>query len=258
MKESDRQRLLTFLRDHLSKLTWTGGSTASLQFSEFDLTPFDYLRYAELEIKRDDEASRINCVAHLKRAIDCELDTLLHTMRLSDLFERKNLKIGKKLEFIAASGLFRSKSIETLNTLRNRMEHDYVVPDAEDIELYFEIVQAMIYAIEGFIYMMADSYLLEFGTMQFLNDHDDAGKQTKERLILTAVYEFEKEPPTITFCLHFGDTKDEIQFDTSSMEDFAFGVKVISLLARMRTLVSSDFVLSELETDQQYGGSSSS
>lgn len=57
-------------------------------------------------------------------------------------------KFEKKLEFLKAAGVFSSRSLARLNTIRNRMEHDYEVPKVADIESYFDLVAAFVSVLE--------------------------------------------------------------------------------------------------------------
>lgn len=45
---------------------------------KFEILPREYLSYAEGEIDRDSVVSRINCIGHLKRALECQVDIFLH------------------------------------------------------------------------------------------------------------------------------------------------------------------------------------
>src|SRR5207253_10026501 len=86
----------------------------------------------------------INCLSHLKRAMDCQVDTFLHCYNLFKLFSNRNLGFGKKLDFLRATGVFNSKTLARLNTIRNRMEHRYELPTVQDIEVYYDLVAAFV------------------------------------------------------------------------------------------------------------------
>lgn len=116
--------------------------------SSFEIAPREYLRFAEDELDKNTSVSLINCVAHLKRALDCQLDTYLHAFNLRELFKKRSLKIEKKLEFTGAIGYLNSRSLVRLNTIRNKMEHHYAIPDIQDIEVYFDLVTAMVHILE--------------------------------------------------------------------------------------------------------------
>src|SRR5438105_15457877 len=125
---SKSEQLRKIVLDNLDSLQGDGGSYSTNNPPDFELSAHDYLEFAEKELEVNTYHNLINCVGHLKRALDCQLDTFLHVFNLFDLFRKRNLKFEKKLEFLKAAGVFNSRSLARLNTIRNRMEHDYEIP----------------------------------------------------------------------------------------------------------------------------------
>jgi hypothetical protein len=210
-----------------------------LQFPSFDLLPFDYLDFAERELNKNSAESRVNCVNHLKRAVDCELDTLLHVLKLTKL----KISVPRKLELIAKMGIFNSRSLEKLNQIRNKVEHEYAVPKVEDLEVYFELVQAFVYALDGFIYMLASSHTM---TWQYTHQDD----RRKHRHEFMAFYESEK--PIVHYVLPDDEVDEGFVFeisDAKNIDDFAFAMKVFFLLSRARYLINLQFVVYELRKE---------
>jgi hypothetical protein len=66
-------------------------------------------------------------------------------------YKKKGLKFDKKLEFIESIGIFSSKALSKLNTIRNKMEHEYSIPEINELDLYFDLVSAFISNIESAI-----------------------------------------------------------------------------------------------------------
>jgi hypothetical protein len=93
----------------------------------------------------------VNATANLKRAVDCQLDSLLCTLNLDEFYRAKRLGVDRKLGFLKRAGIFRSRSIEKLNALRNRLEHHYEKPKIEDVEVYFDLVAAFVSVVEAVI-----------------------------------------------------------------------------------------------------------
>src|SRR5690554_6217384 len=124
-------------------------------FPEFDLYARDYLEFAENQIRLNTIESRINCISNLKRAVDCQIDTFLFTLSLNRVIKKKNLSFKNKLEFIDAIGVCNSNSLIKLNTIRNRIEHEYKVLEVRELDLYFDLVSTFISNLESAITILA-------------------------------------------------------------------------------------------------------
>lgn len=119
------EKLHDFLFQYIDELTPCGGGGDLPDLPVFDLYAVDYLDFAQEELEKNTSASLINCVSHLKRAMDCQLDTFLFVYNLYNFTKKKNLKFEKKIDFLNNLGVFNSRVLVRLNTIRNRMEHKY-------------------------------------------------------------------------------------------------------------------------------------
>lgn len=71
---SDSQRLKNFIIENFGIIEIQSKEvTNRLEFPDFELLPFDYLEYAEKELAdiKENNAKKINCISHIKRAIEC-------------------------------------------------------------------------------------------------------------------------------------------------------------------------------------------
>ncbi|MNS35467.1 hypothetical protein D3C72_676250 [compost metagenome] len=220
-----------FLEANLANSTILGSTGFNLDFPEFDLMPFDYLDFAESELAIDTTAAKINCVMHLKRAIECEIDTFIYTFNIS--LSRNNLP--NKLDFASKSGLFSPRSITKLNKTRNKLEHEYSIPDHLELENYFDIATGFVHAIEGCIFMLAQHRDMEWGHI------------SDETFNTTWGGEFSKENQQISFWWANDGNKYELTFSNSnSPDDFSLGLGIYILLCRATTLLSAEFVLEKM------------
>src|SRR4051812_38900668 len=108
MMQEDVQTIQRVLVERLAYLRTEGGTGPGglNEPPEFNLFARDYLEYAEGELRSPTGLSRLNCVSHLKRAMDCQLETFLHYFGLRELFRKRNLGFDRKLEFLKAAGVF--------------------------------------------------------------------------------------------------------------------------------------------------------
>lgn len=232
------QLLRDFVAQNLERMDCDEHDTyrVFLRFPTFNLLPFDYLDFAEKELSKESAESKVNCVNHLKRAVDCELDTFLHVLSLNNLKHN----VPRKLELIEKMGIVNSRSLGKLNQVRNKIEHEYAVPKLEDLETYFELVQAFVYALDGFIYMLASGSSM---TWQYNNLQD----RQKHRHGFGASYEFGKA--AVHYWFPDDETDEGLAFEAAHFDDFVFAMKVFFLLCRARHLISPQSVVYELRKE---------
>jgi len=241
---TDSTKLRDFIILNLGYLRYDGGGGGRVDLPSFEFTPLDYLRFAQNEIGVDNSKpmsmqSSLNCVNHLKRAADCAIDTFLYVLHLYDLFKKRNLKFEKKIAFLNSMGLFNPRSLNKLNTMRNKMEHEYRSPESTNLDLYFELVQGFVYALDGTIHMLAHDREMDFVTL------DDTDDNIRSKLSISVKYVFEKPSMIYEFWDH--GKIDRLEFVASdNIENFAFAVNVLFLLIRSKALISVQSVSDNL------------
>lgn len=130
--------------------------------SKYDLSAEDYLVFAKADFAAsNDIRARINAVTNAKRAIDCQIDDILYTMKFDfkkestaimqnmikqfcDTESKKALKSTPKLAFISALNLSSMVLISETRALRNSVEHFYSVPKARDAKKSIEVAELFI------------------------------------------------------------------------------------------------------------------
>lgn len=161
------EKIRKFLMEYFDMLIFDSGSGEELKFPDFELNAYDYLDFAEEELDKETDASRINCISNLKRAIDCQLDTFLYVINLYNVFCKNNLKFATKLDFFKECDVFSSRSLVRLNTIRNKMEHEYNKPKINDIEVYYDLAVSFVSVLEKTILV-----LMTFTNMEFVFDEE--------------------------------------------------------------------------------------
>ncbi|WP_018609834.1 hypothetical protein [Uliginosibacterium gangwonense] len=226
----DYESLIDYLIANIDKLTHSSGAGLLFDFPDFELMPFDYLEFAEQDLSKDTTSSRIGCVSNLKRATECEMDTLIHILGLT-----KHVKsFPKKLEFVSNVGLISPRSLDKLNRIRNKMEHEYAVPKLSELEAYFDLASGFVYSIEGYIFMLASHAEQEWC-------RSDPFEKPAFRVKL------ERDPARIEFCLISSvDKVQTLTFDTTNFDNYLKVLKVFFLLCRATALLSTDYLLSKL------------
>ena len=149
------QKLKDFVESNIEILKSGMSSGSENEFPKYDLFPINYLTFAEEELNmiKDpiQDREKINCILHLKRALDCQLDIFFFTLGFNEFLKRKNLGINNKLQFLQDVGVIKSRTIERFNKMRNKIEHHYHIPDIDDIEVYYDLISSLISNIEMII-----------------------------------------------------------------------------------------------------------
>jgi hypothetical protein len=231
MNDTKYTELVSFLKKNLKTLSFSFGSGRNLSFPEFDLMPFDYLEFAEQELDKSSLAARINCIAHLKRAVECQLDTLLGILGASKVATN----FPKKLEFASSAGLISSRSLAKINKIRNQVEHDYAAPNASELEAYYDIASGFIHTIEGHIFILANQW-----DMDWIDEANTSSSSAFRAAICS-------NPPSVRFDLQEGGIDKILLFEASSMAEYSQGLKAYFLLCRADGLLSVEYVLAKLE-----------
>ena len=226
-------QLQNFLLEHIENLEHDGGGGGITNLPDFELYAYDYLEFAEKRINTVDSETDtdelINCVAHLKRAVDCQLDTFFHSCNLYKTVTKKNLKFETKLEFLKGIGVFSSRSLARLNTLRNKMEHQYEIPKIDDIELYFDLVSAFVTVLQGLIYVLTFNREVNFNV--YVEETDEFGSFTTE---------YNDQIPEIKVTWKLGVNAEEfsITANVDEREDFEYFFKIHLLLIQLEAFAT--------------------
>ena len=111
----------------------------------FQITPNRYLEFARKElITAGGDSQKINVMGHLKRALDCQVETFFDYLGILDS-ARKSLRSAKtKFEYLGILGGISSSSVERLIAIRNKMEHEFSVPDISELQAYYDLIQAYV------------------------------------------------------------------------------------------------------------------
>lgn len=240
MHMSQIEKITQFVIKHVTSFEMDGGVGRAPELPAFELTPRDYLEFAERDLENTDSThSLVNAVSNLKRAIDCQLDFFLFVFNLDNLYRNKRLGVDRKLGFLSKSGIFSSKSMEKLNKVRNRLEHHYEVPRLEDIEVYYDLVFAFISVIENSLSLAGYSAEIEFvvsngnGAFNISYSHDGPS--------INIMYRLDSEEET--FISDLG--KDNPT--TEDIEEFSFFLKVHHLMKKLSEhQASSSYVVKQL------------
>lgn len=119
-----------------------------------------YLSWAKAGLENDDidEESRVNIISHVKRAIDCKCEEILKKFGYKEEINEKNYPKLKEyfkgesapiINFISKLMDLNIIIIDEVRKLRNITEHDYLIPDIEDVKRAVSVAELFIIAIDS-------------------------------------------------------------------------------------------------------------
>lgn len=137
----------------------------------FNISSRDFLAFAKKDYYFLNEQGLINALSNAKRAIDCQLDWILYYLgydylkfdektypnirAVIDEFESENEKLNDttfKLKFIQAMEIAPSFLVSKIRLLRNKLEHEYVIPKKKEVREALDIAELFINATENVVY----------------------------------------------------------------------------------------------------------
>lgn len=127
------------------------GAHVSLAVTE-NISPSTYLDFAikDFEIEQD-ERSNVNAFANAKRAIHFQADIISAAFGIDHLPKNLRDNFPKKMNFCEQCGIVGSRILNKYNILRNKVEHDYYLPQRAEVEDIIDIAQLFLTATARFI-----------------------------------------------------------------------------------------------------------
>lgn len=118
-----------------------------LHISGREIDPESYLSFARSDqLDEDIPRSLINAVSNAKRAFHGRVEMLCDVFGWKQLNGRKRAAFSQRLDFLNACGVISPNILRKLNATRNKVEHDYHVPEKSEVEDYVDIVELFLIA----------------------------------------------------------------------------------------------------------------
>lgn len=114
------------------------GSLAESLGTAFGLKPKDYMELGEEDLNNPSRKSLINSRRNIKMAIECRVDELLHLFGILNMSRKQDWTFSRKMDFLKDVGLISSRILKKVNFLRTKAEHNYGIPNIEEVEELLE------------------------------------------------------------------------------------------------------------------------
>ena len=149
MRELTATSLKEIIGD-LSQIQIRGWAINSVK-TTFQIKPKKFLRFAEYDLNNSYEHNQVNAIANVKRAIDCQIDSLLFGFGLFEESKKRNLNFPQKVSWMNSLGIISPRILKKINQKRNLLEHEYVCPNKEDVEDALDVATLFIAYTEKFL-----------------------------------------------------------------------------------------------------------
>lgn len=123
-----------------------------------DVLPSTYLEYARADaLELDEPRFRINAVGNAKRAFHLQVEILCDAFGWKAQGGRKGANFGQLLDYLGKCGVLSPNILRKLNSTRNKVEHEYLIPSMDQVEDYVDIVELFLMATKSLLDHFPDS-----------------------------------------------------------------------------------------------------
>jgi hypothetical protein len=132
----------------------------------FEIAPRKFLAFAESDYKGKYSRQLVNALSNMKRALECQLDTMLYALGLSHRSEKEQWSFRKKAEMLSYLGILAPDVLKRINKRRNLLEHEYRAPEQAEVEDGLDIARLFIEYTDTFLGNMYSRCQLEHTTLK--------------------------------------------------------------------------------------------
>jgi len=117
----------------------------------FEIRPRELLEFAEYDFSHDYDHHLLNALSNAKRAITCQIDSLLCIMLLRNRSRKEDWNFPRKVDILNKLGIISPPILTKVNKRRNLLEHEYRRPSEEEVEDAIGIAQLFISSTDKFL-----------------------------------------------------------------------------------------------------------
>ena len=148
----------------------------------FMIKPHQFLSYAESNLNEGTPHGLLDCLSNSKRAIECQVDSLLTYIGIYDVIKKKKYGFPSKIKVLNDVGIVSPRILTKVNKSRNLLEHSYQIPDKEKVEDAFDVAYLFVLSTERYLNIGTYSFSLEcdcrFGEEIDTDLYPEQGKPT--------------------------------------------------------------------------------
>ena len=118
----------------------------------FQIKPRDFLKFAEYDLNHEYDHHLVNSLSNIKRAIDCQIDSILFGFGLFNESKKQRLSFPKKVSLLNSLNIVSPAILKKINQKRNLLEHEYINPSKEDSEDFLDVATLFIAYTDKFLF----------------------------------------------------------------------------------------------------------
>ena len=145
--KTEIKEIISELSSDKTKFTLSGTTTLK---TKFDISPQEFINYAELDLSSNYDHNIVNALSNAKRALDSQLDTLLVCLGYYGISQKKYWSFPKKIDLINELGIIAPRVLRKINKQRNLLEHQFIKPKVEVVEDFLDITLLFIGSTDRF------------------------------------------------------------------------------------------------------------
>lgn len=125
---------------YIKKYSITGKLTDVLPLPTI-ATPEMYLQFARSDLRRPYRRNRVNALSNAKRGMHLHVDVIADALGIKALPKKLRRFFPQKLDFLSRCGILTPAILGRMNSLRNIIEHDYIIPDFRETSDFLDVVE---------------------------------------------------------------------------------------------------------------------
>lgn len=130
------------------ELKWTSSSSEALTF-DGAISPELYLDFAKRDLQEGNCLRKlVNSVSNAKRSLHLQSELLSDALGIKLIAPKGKIPFPKRIGFLRDCGVVGGGILNKLNSTRNAVEHDYIVPDETIAQDFIDVVELFVAASE--------------------------------------------------------------------------------------------------------------
>jgi hypothetical protein len=117
----------------------------------FDVGAHGFFRYAKSDFRSRSRHGRVNALSNAKRAIDCQIDSLLFAFGLLGRSRRQHWNFPAKMKTLKDIGVVTPTILRKIVRRRNVLEHEYHSPSNGEVEDALDVAELFIEYTDDFL-----------------------------------------------------------------------------------------------------------
>jgi len=116
------------------------------------LKPWDFLDFAKLDLRADDPRSCVNALSNAKRALDCQIHSILFAFGLYNISQDEDWGFKRKIDTLKRFHVAMPRILRKVTDTRNLMEHDYMLPGYDQVEDFVDVAALFVEATNRYLF----------------------------------------------------------------------------------------------------------